>query len=209
VPADEVLSAVHLVDSQTGWIVGGEGAILRTDDGGQSWSAQDCAAGAPLRDVDAADATHAWAVGAQGGLVCRTTDGGESWSYAFLSPTWSLQGVDFSGTSYGLAVGKNGLILRSEDGGANWETVPADRIFLYEGQAEALQLNAVILLESNGWAWAVGDDGIILSSYNGGRDWYQQRTNLPNDLTGIDHDGTTLWVSGRPGIILRRDWVAP
>lgn len=203
-PSDAGLLAVDLVDDTSGCVVGGEGTILRTDDSGQSWATQNCAGGISILDVDAISTTNAWAVGAQGGLICSTNDGGANWSHSFLNHEWSIHGIHFAHESHGLAVGEAGLILRTDDGGATWQVIPPEKIFVYDGEP-TMRLNDVIMLKPYGRAWAVGENGMILFSFNGGREWYQERTGLTHDLNAIDHDGESLWVSGsNPGVILRR-----
>lgn len=68
------LYGVSAVDGQAAWAVGSDSAILKTTDGGVTWSRQYCWPPDSLRDVSAIDANTVWAVGDKG--IYHTTDGG-------------------------------------------------------------------------------------------------------------------------------------
>jgi photosystem II stability/assembly factor-like uncharacterized protein len=140
---DVALYGVHFVNDDRGWIVGQDGLILSTADGGKSWTTQESNAtfeesdGAVKRaylfNVDAVDATHAWAVGDRSILV-STSDGGKTWRArkvpmeADLSGGQSLAAADpilydikFVDAQNGWIVGEFGKILRTRDGGETWK----------------------------------------------------------------------------------------
>lgn len=109
------MQAVFFVNANTGWtvgapstststVVGGSAAssdsvttVLRTDDGGASWTRQRVtpAVGA-LRCVTFVNLTHGWAAG-EGGAVISTSDGGVSWQHV----SGACAGL---GTLHGLAM---------------------------------------------------------------------------------------------------------
>src|SRR5262249_52363407 len=70
--------AVAFADAAVGGAVGAGGAVLKTTDGGATWTPQPSGTAAPLFGVAAASADAAWAVGA-GGTVLHTVDGGATW----------------------------------------------------------------------------------------------------------------------------------
>lgn len=64
------LAAIRFADSRNGWIVGffanyGRSWILRTRDGGKTWSIEADIEGEELRALHLLDATRAWAIGAR------------------------------------------------------------------------------------------------------------------------------------------------
>ncbi|MBI5256719.1 MAG: PKD domain-containing protein [Burkholderiales bacterium] len=69
------LNAVHFVDARIGWIVGDRGLVLRTDDGGTTWVAQDSGTEHSLFAVFAKDTATAWVAGT-GGVILATATGG-------------------------------------------------------------------------------------------------------------------------------------
>ena len=84
-PGDSHLGAwaVDFVDGRTGWIAGQDNRLMKTEDGGFTWSR----ASAPLDpkspvflfDVQFLDRDTGWVVGSEG-TVLHTTDGGATWS---------------------------------------------------------------------------------------------------------------------------------
>lgn len=73
------LNDVYFYNSQVGWIVGEFGLVLRTDDGGATWSTMRYGADLPqLYSVSIRHGQNGWAVG-QHGTLLQTTDGGTTW----------------------------------------------------------------------------------------------------------------------------------
>ena len=62
----EPFYSVHLVDTKNGWMVGDNGTIRKTTDGGANWAPQTSGTSEGLRGVYAADAMTSWAVGESG-----------------------------------------------------------------------------------------------------------------------------------------------
>jgi photosystem II stability/assembly factor-like uncharacterized protein len=69
-------------DGQKGWIVGADGLLLCTIDGGSHWEPQRSGTKLWLFDIHFADnGETGWIAGDQG-MVVRTRDAGESWQPA-------------------------------------------------------------------------------------------------------------------------------
>ena len=79
-PAGASLRGLSVAPDGTIWASGTGGTVLRSRDGGQSWTARSIpdAAALDLRDVEAVSATTAYAMvaGADTARIYRTTDGG-------------------------------------------------------------------------------------------------------------------------------------
>jgi photosystem II stability/assembly factor-like uncharacterized protein len=130
VPVSSTIVALCFSDSQRGWAVGHAGVVLRTRDGGVSWSKQRDgrpAPGAeetdrPLLDLAFTGRGRGFIVGAYGQLLA-TKDGGESWA------PWQDRLADPAGRHlYGVrgegldvyVVGEQGALYRSADGGESF-----------------------------------------------------------------------------------------
>lgn len=91
---------------------------------------------------------------------------GESWEKAssnLVNPSGLvLSSITFSSAYSGYAVGSSGLILKTNDGGRNWQQQISP--------AGTYGLNAVAFKNDN-FGVAVGSSGIILRSENGGLNW--------------------------------------
>src|SRR4051812_33425712 len=65
-------------DKNTGFAVGADGTILRTDNGGFNWRSQMSPVNTIFSSVYVKDSLNAVAVGARG-VILQTTDGGKNW----------------------------------------------------------------------------------------------------------------------------------
>ncbi len=80
---NDFFKSVHFPTPETGYMVGFSGSILKSKDGGLTWSVQRdgnkiTVSDQPFRSVFFADEVKGFAVG-DGGLCWMTTDGGENW----------------------------------------------------------------------------------------------------------------------------------
>ena len=131
-----LLQAVSVVDSNVVWISGHDATVVRTTDGGRTWTRRPVA-GAPdslqFRDIHALDARTAWILAAGPGDMSRiyqTDDGGATWSLQWTNPEPAgfYDCLDFwderRGIAYGDAVDGELRILVTDDGGRAWRFVP-------------------------------------------------------------------------------------
>lgn len=93
-----VYRAVDFVDANTGWIVGNNGTIYMTVDGGASWIQQTSGTINTLYGISAVDANTAWAVGINGTIVKYGGDINApvygSSSVSVSSQNWNPNGVN-------------------------------------------------------------------------------------------------------------------
>ena len=104
-------------------MAGSGGKVVRSDDGGQSWSIQETGATENLQAIDAWDPDRAVAVG-NDGVVLVTADGGESWTRVDVPRSDianKLIRVRCAADGEAWAVGVMGMILHSRDWGASWQ----------------------------------------------------------------------------------------
>src|SRR5436309_281526 len=114
-PQGNNLRGASFVDANTGTVVGEHGTIVRTTDGGNSWTIQASGTTQTLWAVSFTDVTNGTAVG-EGGTILRTTDGGDHWASQPSGTTLQCRGVWFTDSNNGTAVGESGTILRTTDG---------------------------------------------------------------------------------------------
>src|SRR6266480_3531418 len=118
-PQGNNLRGASFVDANTGTVVGDYGTIVRTTDGGNSWTIQTSSTTQNLWAVLFTDANNGTAVG-EGGTILRTTDSGDQWVSQASGTSVQLRGVSFTDANNGTAVGEAGTILRTIDGGNSW-----------------------------------------------------------------------------------------
>ena len=132
---DARLIGSHAVDADVVWLSGTDGTVVRTVDGGATWTASTVpgADTLQLRDVEALDARTAWALSIGTGAASRifkTTDGGASWRTVFVNREaegffdcltfWDArQGLAFSDS-----IEDGLLVVATADGGETWARVP-------------------------------------------------------------------------------------
>lgn len=195
------LSGAFFVDRDRGWVVGSNGTLLVTEDGGAKWSRQtlpESQKNEALNDV--------WFFNADRGLLL-----GE---YALFN---RKPGVDWSERIF---------LLTSKDRGAKWEAGALARLPIKQpvGQTESVsnkkpnegsdalkpgQRPSDPILLRMGFAndrigWAVGEAGTIQCTTDGGATWKMQETparKLLYDVSAIDDK--QAWAVGASGTILQ------
>lgn len=134
---DKSIADIFFIDGKGGWVVGDEGFIARTDDGGQSWVPVSSPTKADLTSIFFLDKQLGWAVGSES-TILFTKDGGTTWKAASVSGLWGappLASVSFADALHGWAVGGNSdpmrpslfapsnVILTTADGGQTWRSI--------------------------------------------------------------------------------------
>jgi len=105
-----------------GYVAGG-GPILKTINGGESWTALSSGTTNGFSSVFFPDPNKGYAVGTRNignmgyATIIKTTDAGASWDVLNYVPGFGLISVYFTDANTGYAVGMIGTIIKTEDGG--------------------------------------------------------------------------------------------
>ena len=209
-------------DARLGWAAGHDATVLRTEDGGETWTPahRDPDLGAPLLDLWFRDDRRGFAVGGFGAFLA-TDDGGDSWicrngcadgeGPALLrgaagAPADGGFGDDFhlnriapapaddSGAVRRLwLAGEAGALYRSDDGGESWRALASPYAGSWFG---ALALDAETVL-------AAGLRGRLFRSGDGGESWTRVETGVDAALTdaAVAGDGRVV-ITGLSGTLL-------
>lgn len=127
------LWAIDMVNESTGYVVGASDVVLKTTNGSDgtnaTWTATTATGGGDINQtVDALSRDMVW-VGTSGGDAWRSDDGGDSWGLrAFAgSGAGSVVDIEFENDLNGWLIHNTaapvGTLLRTVNGGYNWETV--------------------------------------------------------------------------------------
>uniref|UniRef100_A0A7C4GDY9 Photosynthesis system II assembly factor Ycf48/Hcf136-like domain-containing protein n=1 Tax=candidate division WOR-3 bacterium TaxID=2052148 RepID=A0A7C4GDY9_UNCW3 len=192
---------------QTGFVVGfresapaGVGLILKTTDGGGSWSRYSWPPGQEvtdsLRAVHFPSAACGYVVG-NNGVILKTTDAGASWRRLDAGPTVDLRGVFFRSPDTGYVVGDSGFFMMTGDGAETWILdratdrtwpVPFNAVGFPVGDSETTTPVPV---------YAVGDYGRILRVEELNSDLPLNRFHQRSLPCGIGHLRSVCFPSGR------------
>lgn len=204
-PWDSFFSVAFLPAGKC-YVVGAQGSLLTSTDGGLNWERRAIAERGDLSWPDlysirfAADGQTGW-IGGEGGLVLKTTDGGVTWHPQPSGTTENIFRIAVVDPQTAYASGTNGLLMGTTDGGVHWQlqTLKSGLIFFDIAFADA----------RNGWA--VGEFETIMHTADGGKTWTAQtggkRANfkLPALFAVRFTDAQHGWVAGQGGTMLRTD----
>jgi photosystem II stability/assembly factor-like uncharacterized protein len=195
VPTRAMLTAVAFVDNEVGVAVGHDSVIIRTTDGGDTWTQVYSAPEdeAPLFDVWFADADNGFALGAYGSFF-RTADGGLTWDFEPIGDTdWHLHELARADNGKLYLAAEAGYAYRSDDGGETWIELPSP----YEGS-----YFGVLPLDGDG-VLLFGLRGHLFRSDDAGENWQEIPTGTVSLLTnGIQLADGTIVVVGLGGAVL-------
>jgi photosystem II stability/assembly factor-like uncharacterized protein len=204
--ANAALRDVYFFNEQLGWAVGDQGTILRTDDGGLTWTLVPVNTSCSLTSVHFVDEMNGWAAGGQSvslvdrthAVILRTRDGGRTWATITGTLLPALRELRMVNAQSGWAWGSPTQhfpsgIFRTEDGGTSWSDF---------SQADPIGWRAVAALPS-GFVVATPDGR--LGTYRGGQfRAARQATEHPSIRRLVFFDERHGWALG-DGELLQSD----
>lgn len=181
-PADEILSweeqnsetfnillSVSFINTHEGWVVGGNGTILHTTDGGVEWAHQESGTYHNLHKVIFLDSNHGW-VGGDNGIILSTSDGGQNWTAQETGTKDIIISIHFTDLQNGWAATDYpeypylANILHTNNGGLTWEVQNI-------GLNEWTRFTDVFFFDPlHGWAGGAYFDGLMVTQ-DGGITW--------------------------------------
>lgn len=180
--ATQNFNGVYFVNNYEGYVVGGKGdtsqIIIKTTDGGYTWSVQRNTVGATLNSICFTSSSTGFAIGNKG-VILKTSNGGLNWTSITLSGeinTRNFNKILFNKQGVGFIVGGNeadtiATILKSTDGGDSWTVI--------KDELDYPVLNGISFKNANE-AYIVGNQGKILFSSDAGNTWSE--LSLPEDI---------------------------
>jgi len=185
-PTNNALSGVSFINGTTGWMAGSGDCILKTSDGGSTWSKQNTGTGQNWWAVYFADAQNGWIANTWGG-ISATTDGGNTWLQQASSSTLYFYAMQFTDAQHGFVLLQSDSLFYTTNGGAKWNRIKID----------ATQDHYGIRFVNPNEGWICGAAGQILHSVNGGLNWTAQNSGTAIDLYTIFFtDNQHGWAAG-------------
>ncbi len=181
IPTTATIRGIDFFGPDFGWAVGDGGQIWERSSSptGGTWTQRSSGTNADLRGLIGDLSLGAIAVGASGTIVVADAASNNVWipqtsgTIENLNAVTYSQSVATSQIRYHV-VGNNGTILRSADS-FNWTAVPS-------GTTEDLQS---VFFFDFGRGWAVGENGIILRTIDGGLTWSTLSSGTTEDLHDV------------------------
>jgi photosystem II stability/assembly factor-like uncharacterized protein len=194
-PAEVTLIGVHAVDDRVLWASGQKGTWVKTIDGGLTWTTGRVPGADTLefRDVHAVSADTAWLLSIGNGAasrIYRTNDGGQTWTTQFIATDKRvfLDCFGFWDGSRALVTSDTFddrfLVLRTDDGGARWQPLPAERFpRAREGEGMYAASGTCLVTQGTRHAWITTTaEGFtrVLRTTDGGDTWKDALPPIPS-----------------------------
>jgi photosystem II stability/assembly factor-like uncharacterized protein len=179
------LRGVSAVNARVAWASGSDSTVLRTEDGGTNWKKVFVTSDKlDFRDIDAIDERTAFVLSIGNGEASRiykTTDSGATWSLQFKNtdPQAFYDAMSFWDANHGIVIGDSitgkFCILITDNGGRNWNRVPAESLppaLANEGAFAASGTNIALWGNSHAWIATGGaSKSRVLRTSDRGRTW--------------------------------------
>ena len=200
------------------WASGQRGTVIRSTDGGVSWSVVSIpdADRSDVRAIHARNALVAHAASTDG-KIWRTTDGGRNWSlrYRATDTTVFLDAIAFFDDHVGLVLGDpmggRFLLLGTSDGGETWREAKLEsRPQAVTGEAAFAASGTSLVTRGSKLSW-IGSGGMatrIFRSVDGGNRWTMVATPM---ATGKPSQGifSVAFFDPQRGIVVGGDYQSP
>ena len=208
----EWLGNIFFVNQNKGWAFGSDGALKVTNDGGVTWTNQNCNTSEYIATVFFVDENEGWAAGGYGGangFIRHTTDGGNTWEAQTPVNDNHFQVSWFFNNQVGLMVAVNGKVHKTTDGGQTWQVISqlnhdyADFLIMQD------ELTGYVAMR-NFYGGGYGEDGrgFIYKTVDGGESWELKWTGpwIKSGIGGLAYQSPgKLWACGAHSTILKHE----
>lgn len=183
------LEDVFFVNADTGWVVGYNGIIKKTINGGNTWTTQTSGIYERLTDIYFLNSNKGWIAGSNGTLL-YTNNGGENWHPQLIHTSSWINAVFFINDTIGwIGCDSDTLVLKTIDGGNSWFVS-----FIYHWSDLIVSMG--FFTENDGWGIFLNG---IMKTVDGGANWSYYESSDFNNHAGFFLNDTLGWVTGSGG----------
>jgi photosystem II stability/assembly factor-like uncharacterized protein len=192
VPVSSDLTAVHFVSDKLGWIVGHDGVVLASSDGGLTWAKQ--LDGRAVNELILADVKAKLAVDPQSPELLALV--AEAERYSEQGPDKPFLDVWFENETHGFVVGAYNLLLETTDGGQTWAS-------WFDRAENPRFMNLYSIRPAAGGLYIAGEGGTVLKLDPVARRFVSVSVDYGGSLFGIADAGDAVLVFGLRGNAFR------
>lgn len=192
------LNLIYFLNQNTGWIMGDDGTVLKTENGGLNWiSKKIFSESHHLGSIFFINENTGWLSGNDNyiGVVYKTTDGGENWVNQIFDPTgFYIGSLHFININTGWIINCGNYdgwkIQNTTDGGKNWANQ-----YVGHYRSSIYFLNQLT-------AWAVGHS--ILKTTDGGISWIDKYVTASEQFESVYFINQNIgWAVGIDFVIVK------
>jgi len=195
------LNTVKAVSSTVAWAAGNGGVVLRTTDGGTTWTSVGGGAigTAPLYNIEALNANIAFTTTTPTTTtyIFRTTNGGATWDTVFTQSGGFINAIHMFDATTGIAqgdpLGGTWMVLRTTDGGTTWARITTEPT---QVGGEFGANNGMKVLGTTHIWWTPGTGNGFYRSTDGGATWTRVTLPASGFTAGINFLDTQYGVVG-------------
>lgn len=162
------------------------------DPAGRAWKPHDLPSSEQMMTATCAPDGSWWA-GGSFTTIQSSSDQGLTWNETSLDEDAILTNLQFLDASTGIATGEYGLVLRTDDGGGNWD---------YAGYLPDEFYPHASHFDSMDEGWVGGLNGFIYHTRDGGESWSQQPTDTNVPVFGFVAGAEGLFALGDNATVL-------
>ncbi|MFH1453211.1 MAG: YCF48-related protein [Armatimonadota bacterium] len=199
----KILYDVYFFDENNGYIAGTydmgslkggrfSGLVLKTKDGGITWSKSELKSNYPITGVFAIE-DCVWGLSETGDVFC-SQDAGASWDKATSKVVECFYSIFFIDKNTGYIAGTKGALLKTKDGGKTWEKI---------NSPSSKNLNKVSFVDGE-TGYVAGEEGIF-ATVDGGSSWIKMKSKEPlKKINGLYFENNLSgWAVGDKGKIFK------
>lgn len=199
-PTQESLTRIDAIDASTIVAVGRAGTIVRTSNGGTTWTVVPSSTTENLLSVFFVDGATGWIAGLNSTLL-KSTDAGVTWTLVSIPVPTDLRAIQFVSVARGYTSGGPGqggagerVFFTTTDGGDTWQP-----------QTMEYSMNGIAFVDAD--SGCVIGGGAVWKTTDGAQNWTRYEARPPEVtawLTDIVFvDALQGWVSGSQGFLTK------
>jgi photosystem II stability/assembly factor-like uncharacterized protein len=175
--SNKVIKKIFFANTNVGWMIGNEGMVLSSRDGGYTWKEQNSHTINNLCEIYFIDENNGWISGYKN-TVLYTSNSGEEWQQidVYEDTTKINTDIFFIDNQIGWLLTNAGNLYQTTNAGKSW-----DAIFGFPSSGWS---KLIFFDDMHGYATQILGDELMTTS-DGGKSWESIDLNFPSALMGI------------------------